>query len=393
MRRPNPDVASISPISTLSGKSRVRSIDGRDGFGLAERVRARRTLSIALVSMVALLGWWLWPTKRATPPAASTEAKPAEIAASGTPIAGTSSALAPTNIYAHNLMLRKGPTGFRVYVRWLRGQMARTSRNTNPSLDDPESFYIDVKNGVIHTNVGDLANFLNEGISNSPLKNIKLSGDGDQLKLKGTLHKLIPLPIEVISTIGVAPDNRIQIHVTKISLLKIPFKKLLAGFNVTAASLFPSTDIPGVEVKDNDIFLDTGSAAPPPHIRGQLTSVRIINPDFQQIYGNAQEDVARVEQWRNFMQLQGGTIDFGKLTMRHVDLMMVDLSKNAWFDLDLANYQDQLVNGFTRMTPEAGLQIFMPSLEEIPADKKNHKISMEWMKHRNIPPPADLTSR
>jgi hypothetical protein len=159
----------------------------------------------------------------------------------------------------------------------------------------------------------------------------------------------------------------------------------LAGFNVTAASLFPSTDIPGVEVKDNDIFLDTGSAAPPPHIRGRLTSVRIINPDFQQIYGNAQEDVVRVEQWRNFMHLQGGTIDFGKLTM-HVDLMMVDLSKNAWFDLDLTS-------GYTRMTPEAGLQIFMPSLEEIPADKKNHKISMEWMKHRNMPPPADVRSR
>jgi hypothetical protein len=343
--------------------------------------------------MVALLGWWLWPTRRTTSPEASTDARSAVIDASGTTVGRTSSVLEPTNIYAHNLMLRKGPTGFRVYVRWLRGQVARTSRNTNPSLDDPESFYIDVKNGVIHTNVGDLANFLNEGISNSPLKNVKLSGDGDQLKLKGTLHKVIPLPIEVISTIGVAPDNRIQIHVTKINLLKIPFKKLLAGLNVTAASLFPSTDIPGVEVKDNDIYLDTGSAAPAPHIRGQLTSVRIINPDFQQIYGNAQEDVTRVEQWRNFMHLQGGTIDFGKLTMRHVDLMMVDLSKNAWFDLDLTNYQDQLVHGYTRMTPEAGLQIFMPSLEEIPADKKNHKISMEWMKHRNMPPPADVTSR
>ena len=371
----------------------IRSIDGRSGFGLAERVLVRLTLGIALVLMVALLGWWLWPTRRTTSPAASTDATSAMIDASGTTVGRTSSALAPTNIYAHNLMLRKGPTGFRVYVRWLRGQMARTSRDTNPSLDDPESFYIDVKNGVIHTNVGDLANFLNEGISNSPLKSIKLSGDGDQLKLKGTLHKVIPLPIEVISTIGVAPDNRIQIHVTKINLLKIPFKKLLAGFNVTAASLFPSTNIPGVEVKDNDIYLDTGSAAPAPHIRGQLTSVRIINPDFQQIYGNAQEDVARVEQWRNFMHLQGGTIDFGKLTMRHVDLMMVDLSKNAWFDLDLTNYQDQLVHGYTRMTPEAGLQIFMPSLDELPADKKNHKINMEWMKHRNLPPPADITSR
>ena len=192
-------------------------------------MRARLTLGIALVSIVALLGWWLWRTKRATAPSASTHAKLDVIDAGGPPIAGTSSALAPTNIYAHNLMLRKGPTGFRVYVRWLRGQMAPTSRNTNPSLDDPESFYIDVKNGVIHTNVGDLANFLNEGISNSPLKNIKLSGDGDQLKLKGTLHKVVPLPIEVISTIGVAPDNRLQIQVTKINLLKIPFKKLLAG--------------------------------------------------------------------------------------------------------------------------------------------------------------------
>jgi hypothetical protein len=110
-------------------------------------------------------------------------------------------------------MLRKGPTGFRVYVRWLRGQVARTPRSTNPSLDDPESYYIDVKTGVIHTNVGDLANFLNEGISNSPLKNVKLSGDGDQLKLTGILHKVVPLPIEVISTIGVT-RQRIQIHVT-----------------------------------------------------------------------------------------------------------------------------------------------------------------------------------
>ncbi len=288
-------------------------------------------------------------------------------------------------------MLRKGSTGFRVYVRWLRGQMARTSRNVNPSFDEPDSFVLDVKNGVVHTNVGDLANFLNDSVTNSPLKNIKLTGDGDQLKVSGTFRRI--LPIEAIATIGVAPDNRIQMHVTKINVLKLPFKKLLGGLNITVSSLFHPKDIPGIEVKDNDVFLDTAKAVPPPHIRGQLTSIRIINPDIVQIYGNAQEDVKRVEQWRNFLQLQGGTIDFGKLTMRHVDLIMVDLSNNAWFDLDLTNYQDQLVNGYTRMTPEAGLQIFMPSLDQIPAEKKNHSISMEWLKHRNLPPPPDITSR
>jgi hypothetical protein len=356
-------------------------------------MRTRLLIALSMVFVVGFLAWWTWRAKRIAKLPAPQEVSPVAVISNSDGGGASGSTTGPTNIYAHNLMLRKGSTGFRVYVRWLRGQMARTSRNVNPSFDEPDSFYIDVKTGVIHTNVGDLANFLNEGVANSPLKNIKLSGDGDQLKLTGTLHKVIPLPIEVISTIGVAPDNRIQIHVTKINLLKIPFKKLLGGFNVTVASLFRATDIPGVEVKDNDIFLDSGKAVPPPHIRGQLTSVRIINPDFQQIYGNAQEDVTRVEQWRNYLQLHGGTIDFGKLTMRQVDLMMVDLSNNAWFDLDLTNYQDQLVNGYTRMTPQAGLQIFMPSLEQIPADKKNHSISMEWLKHRNLPPPADVTSR
>jgi hypothetical protein len=355
-------------------------------------MRLRLLTYSAGILLVAAMAWWL-VRSRPRPVVPNTEETPVAVIENPDGRAATASSSGPTTIYAHNLMLRKGSNGFRVYVRWLRGQMARTSRNVNPSFDEPESFYIDVKTGVIHTNVGDLANFLNQDLKNSPLKNIKLSGDRDQLKLTGTLHKVIPLPIEVISTIGVAPDNRIQIHVNKINVLKIPFKKLLGSFNVTVASLFSSTQIDGVEVKDNDIFLDTGKAVPPPHIRGQLTSVKIINPDFQQIYGDAKEDVTRVEQWRNFLQLRGGTIDFGKLTMRQVDLMMVDLSNNAWFDLDLTNYQDQLVNGYTRMTPQAGLQIFMPSLDQIPPDKKNHSISMEWLKHRNMPPPSDITSR
>ncbi len=339
-------------------------------------MRARLVVAVSAVLAIGLLAWWLVRARRVRAPDAGTESAPVAVFSNdGTSEPVNASAAAPTAIYAHNLMLRKGSTGFRVYVRWLRGQMARTSRAVNPSFDEPDSFVLDVKTGVVHTNVGDLANFLNDSVTNSPLKNIKLSGDGDQLKVSGTFHRV--LPIEAIATIGVAPDNRIQMHVTKINVLKLPFKRLLGGLNVTVASLFHPKDIPGIEVKDNDVFLDTAKAVPPPHIRGQLTSIRIVNPDIQQIYGNAQVDVSRVAQWRNFLQLQGGTIDFGKLTMRHVDLIMVDLSDNAWFDLDLTNYQDQLVNGYTRMTPEAGLQIFMPSLEQIPADKKNHSISME----------------
>lgn len=300
---------------------------------------------------------------------------------------------APTAIYAHNLMLRKGPD-FRIYVRWLRGNMVRTRRDVNPTFDDPESFFLEIKTGVIRANIGDIGNFLNAGgMPASPLKNITLLAEGDSIKLTGTLHKLIPLPVELLGSVTATADNRIQVHVTKLSVLKIPLKGLLGGLHITVADLFDPKGIPGIEVSGNDIFFDTFKLLPPPHIRGQLAQVRVVTPDIEEVFGNAEEAVTRVEQWRNFLRLNDGTLDFGKLTMHHVDLIMVDLSNDAWFDLDLNNYQNQLVNGYTRMTPEAGVQIFMPDLDTLPKTKAVQSVSMEWLKHRNLPPPPDITSK
>jgi hypothetical protein len=356
------------------------------------RVRLSLLVSAILIVLLLLLAWHFQTTKQASE---SSESLPT--ATSGTspasPRARISSDSAPTKVYAHNLMLRKGPS-FRVYVRWLRGQMARAHRGVNPSFDDPESFFLDIQTGVLRANIGDISNFLNSGwMPNSPLKNITLSGKGDQIKLNATLRKIVPLPIELTGTIAAAPNNRIHMHVTKLNVLKIPFKALLGGLHITISDLFHSQGIPGIEVSGSEIFFDTQKLLPPPHIRGQLTKVHIVNPDLEEIYGDAQGDVERVEQWRNFIRLRDGTIDFGKLTMHHVDLIMIDISKDPWFDIDLAHYQEQLVYGYTRMTPQAGLQIFMPDLREIPHDKANQNISIEWLKNRNIPPPPEVISK
>jgi hypothetical protein len=357
-------------------------------------MRARPILVIsALVVLLILLVWYFRFASHTTRLPAAITSSPSAVTPPAAQRASTSSDSAPTAVYAHNLMLRKGPS-FRVYVRWLRGHFTRAHRNVNPSFDDPDSFFIDVKTGVLRANIGDLSNFLNaSGMEKSPLRNITVSGDGNQIRLRGTLHKIVPLPIEIIGNISVAPENRIQIHVTKLSVLKIPFKALLGGVHVSVSDLFHPQGVPGIQVSGNDIFIYTPALLPPPHIRGQLTSVRIVNPDIEEIYGNAQNEVERVEQWRNFIRLLDGTIDFGKLTMHHVDLIMIDISNDAWFDLDLTHYQEQLVNGYTRMTPQAGLQIFMPGLDKIPHTKANQNISMEWLKNRNIPPPADVTSK
>ncbi len=148
----------------------------------------------------------------------------------------------------------------------------------------------------------------------------------------------------------------------------------------------------GVQVDEDDIYFDPEQILSEPRKRGKLTDVHIAQNtgDIVEIYGPARPEVIRVKEWRNFIRLQGGTLEFGKLTMHHVDIVMIDISKDAWFDFDLNQYQAQMVNGYTRMTPQAGLQIFMPDIDKIPQNKANRDISVQWMKNRNIPPPRDV---
>lgn len=357
-------------------------------------MRARLVVffSILILALLAVFAVWRVRSRHAGQPASPSTPAPSALPSSTADSVPTGPESAPTSVYAHNLMLRRGPD-FRIYVRWLRGQMVRSRPNVNPTFDDPESFFLEIKTGVIRANIGDIGKFLNAGgVANSPLRDITLLAEGDQIKLKGTLHKLVSLPVELLGSIALTPDRRIQLHVTKLSVLKLPLKGLLAGLHISVSDLFQPKNIAGIEVSGNDIYFDTLKLLPPPHIRGQLTKVRVVTPDIEETYGDAEDIVTRVEQWRNFLRLNDGTIDFGKLTMHHVDLIMVDLSDDAWFDLDLNNYQNQLVNGYTRMTPQAGLQIFMPDLDSLPKTiKPGENISMEWLKHRNMSPPPDVT--
>ena len=346
-------------------------------------------VATAATVAVLCLCWFFWYSRSkafAPPPSPS-------VAALG-PVstADTSSAddLAPTLVNAHNLLLRKGPN-FRIYIRWIRGQMVRTRRQVNPSFDDPESFVLQIQKGVIHANIGDISNYLNSSSPpDAPLKNISLQPEGERLKLHGTIHKIFSLPIELVGTLTPTPDGRVQFHVTKLDVLKIPLKGLLGGFHVELSDLVHASTIPGVQIVDNDIIFDTQKLLPPPHIHGQLTSVRVGPPDIEVIYGNAGNDETSLARWHNFLRLSGGTLDFGKLTMHHVDLTMIDASQDPWFDLDLVNYQAQLVNGYTRMTAQAGLEIFMPDLDEQTAKKAGQSITLEWLKDRNRSLPLDV---
>ncbi len=347
-------------------------------------------LVLVAVFVVLCLCWFLWRSR-------GPSSAPSPAASSGAPGAAAPDTnthdLESTVVYAHNLMLRKGPD-FRIYIVWIAGQMLRTRPQVVPSFDDPESFVLEIQKGVIHANIGDISKFLNASSpANAPLKNISIQPNGEQVKLRGTVHKIVPLPIELDGTLAATPDGRVQFHIARIDVLKIPVKGLLGDFHVKLSDLVPANTMPGIQIAGNDIFFDTQKLLPPPHIHGQLTSIRVRPPDLEVIYGNAPNDENRLAQWHNFLRFRNGAVNFGKLTMSHTDLTMIDASTDPWFDLDLVNYQAQLVNGYTRMTAQAGLEIFMPDLDEVPHKKATQSVTLEWLKDRNRPVPADVSAK
>jgi hypothetical protein len=301
---------------------------------------------------------------------------------------------APTTLYAHNLLLQQGPS-LQIYFVWMRGQLVRTHPDRIPSFDDPKSFRINVQKGVFRVQLLDIARVLNSpAVQKGPLSNVRLSIKNGLLQMQGTLHKVVPLPVQLTGSISGTPDSKLILHVQHLDVLHLPLKGLLGGLHIKLDDLVQSKT-PGIAIHGNDVILDAQQLLPPPHIGGQLTSLHLVDspqgPAIEAIFGNAGNTPEIEQRWHNFLQLTDGTLDFGKLTMHHVDLIMIDASKEPWFLLNLDNYQAQLVAGVTHMTPQAGLQIFMPKLADQPRMRREQAtITMQWLKDRNQPPPPGI---
>lgn len=342
-------------------------------------------LSTVVLALLVATAFWFGRRSAPVPVGTGPSATEASIA----PVSGDSD---PTQLFAHNILLRKGPH-FRVYVRWIRGVMRRTG-SRNPSLDAPESFVLEIQKGVINVRLADIADFLNnDAAAKPPLRNITIANEDGELRIHGTVHKGISLPVRLDGTLSPLPDGRLRYHLQKLNVLKVPMKGLLGLFHVSLADLMPGTQIDGVSIQGNDIYFDTQRLLPPPHIRGNITSVTLTGDQLTVRYGGANNDEQSLAQWHNFLRLVGGSLDFGKLTMRQADLTMIDASDGPWFDLDLANYQAQLIYGTTRVTQSAGLEVYMPNVGNLPAKTAPQGVTLEWLRDRKTTPPLDVQKK
>jgi hypothetical protein len=286
--------------------------------------------------------------------------------------AGGDGSVAPVQIEMKNVRLHT-PGGVTLDVRDLRGSMISRWLGAPPVFDNQESYVLHLSSANISMDMDSLANLLNRHVlayEGAPLKDVTVKPAGDRLELKGTLHKGIDVPFSSKASVSATADGRMRLHVESMKAIGIPTKGLMDIFGLELDSLVRLREGRGVVVEDNDIYVAPGDALPPPVIRGRLRRVAIVGDRLVQTFVSADGRRATAlhppsPHAPNYIYFGGGNIVFGKLTMKGADLQLIDQDPRDAFDFSPAEYNTQLVAGYSKNTPQRGLKTYMPDLNDL----------------------------
>ena len=248
-----------------------------------------------------------------------------------------------------------------VHIFQLQGDLVPVKTGSTVIFDDKNSFNLVLASAEIGINCSALAQVLNQNVfsgPDSPIKNLSIESQNNELIVKGKFHLKGDVPFETTGTLAADPDGKIRLHAEHVKAAHLPVKGLLDLLGIDLAQLINTNKVHGVAVEKDDLILDPEQILPAPHIRGKITSIHIQGNDIIQIFGAPQPSNFAAKQPGNYMAFRHSDMRFGKLTMHDADLIMIDMDAGDPFDFYLDHYQEQLVAGYTKSTPQYGLRAY-----------------------------------
>ncbi|HEY7368594.1 MAG TPA: hypothetical protein VIA29_01820 [Thermoanaerobaculia bacterium] len=324
---------------------------------------ARRALAVALLLLIGALAGA--GCKKSPSEVRSPQAKP-------TPSAAARTSHVETQMRHVHLRIMEGVT---LQIRNLRGRLVRKAPEGPVIFDDRDSFVLEIDSGEIAIATPDLARLMNGYVfayPDSPLKKMSFAIVGNELRQEGLVHKGVEIPFTVVGSVSVTPENWIRVHPSKIEAVGIPVKGLLEFFGLELEKLLKLKGVASVKIEGDDFLLDPERLLPPPQIKGRVTAVRLEKDKLVQIFGapNPESALQPPISGANYLFFRGGLLRFGKLTMSDADLEIVDADLRDPFDFFQEKYNEQLVAGYSKNTPDGGLIVFMPDYDQVAAKPK-----------------------
>jgi len=254
------------------------------------------------------------------------------------------------------------------HVESLSGEMWPTGKNEMPVFDDKTSFEVHVADGRISITPQAMASILNTHVfagSDSPFKAISISIDKDRLIIKGRMRTKGDIPFETSAILTAASDGRIRVSTEKLKALHVPVKGMMDKLGIELASLVSTSKIPGMVTDKNDVLMDLGVLLPAPHIKGKISAVLIESNSIVTIFGD-EAKAGSANDPVSYMSFQGSPVRLGTLTMESADLTVVNLDSDEPLDWSQDHYRDQLVAGYSKITPNFGLRAHAKNFAKLP---------------------------
>jgi len=264
-------------------------------------------------------------------------------------------------------------SGIVLHITRLRGQLLPARPADPPALDDKQSFILSLQSAQIAIDTASLGTLLNHKVfayPGSPLKDLRISTDGDQLIQQGVMGTGAGIRFTMRATVAVTPDGQIRLHPTAVKVIGIKVNGLMKFFGVQLEQMMKLKPGSGARIEGDDIILDPTGILPSPTIRGRLTGIKVEEGHVVETFGPADSLAATPlrpldRSVPNYVYFRHGTLRFGRLTMSDADLEIDDNDPGNPFEFSLDHYNDQLVAGYATTTMDQGLIVHMPDLETL----------------------------
>lgn len=261
--------------------------------------------------------------------------------------------------------------GIELRVDDLAGRLVSLKPNTPPVFDDVNAYAIEIDAARVSMTADSLTNLVNKYVfayDGAPLENLRITIEGNELHQSGTMKKGIGVPFTLRASVSASAEGWIVIHPVSMKAAGLVPKGLLDFFGLELERLVKLKQTPGVKIVGDDFLLDPERLLPPPRIRGKLTKAWVQNGAVLEQFGgeSSRPPLAPPDpRVRNYMYYRGGVLKFGKLTMEDTDLLLVDANQKNPFEFSPAEYNRQLVAGYSKNTPSHGLIVYMPDVSDL----------------------------
>ena len=257
-------------------------------------------------------------------------------------------------------------------IETMRGELLPARAGVTLNFDDRSTLLLQIEDGKAAMSTAAFATLMNRYVFNyrgTPLTDLRVAPEGDQLHLTATLNKLIKT--DMTGTLSATSDGRIRFHPTTIKTADVPSKGLMDAVGLKVNKLVKGTDPRGVDVAGDDLIMDLDRLLPPPRVRAHVTGVKMDGNRVDMTFGPTQKGIALKEftlpvaDAPNYMYYNGGTVRFGKLTMTPTELEFIDAHPEDPFDFSLTHYYDQLIAGYTKTNANGALITYVPDYRQL----------------------------